>query len=176
MTQSEIAPDILRYGVTAILATLDRNPDCPAEDGAAEQAAARQMFGECGLRNATESALAVRAIIAHHASAACFRRAVLPTVPLALQIRLVAQGAALSRLSLRLIKALRRGSAAEGRACPVAAANSVQFNSMRSGDKPAPERPVMNPKQAMQAIMAATGRGGRNTPPDSRGRPSVTPS
>ena len=172
---TQIAPEIVHYAVTTILDSIDQDPGRLQEDCEAEKAAATMMYQECVPQNATESVLAMRAVIAHHTSTACFRRAMLPEMPMVLQTRLIAQGIALSRLSSAPVKALR---AEPGRidpmqsgapARPAAPAKaSVQFNPMQSGDKLAPqpapvaaERPVTDPKPAMRAIMAATGRGGR---------------
>jgi hypothetical protein len=63
------------------------------------------MFEALDPQTGSEAALVARAVIAHHAAAECFRPAVLPEVSLALQSRLIAQAAAVSRLSSQLVMA-----------------------------------------------------------------------
>ena len=65
------------------------------------------MFEALDPQTGSEAALVARAVIAHHAAAECFRPAVLPEVSLALQSRLIAQAAAVSRLSSQLVMALQ---------------------------------------------------------------------
>ncbi len=179
MTRHDTAPEIIHFAIATIFDAVDQDPNRLKADRDAEKACAAIMYQECLPQNATESALATRAVIAHHVSTACFRRAMIPDMPLTLQTKLIAQGIALSRLSSQLMKALRAEpgkinpmqSGAPARPASPAKAPG-QFNPMQSGDKPAPqpapaapqaaaERPVTDPKEAMQAIMAATGRGGR---------------
>jgi len=170
---TQIAPEIVHYALTAVFDSLDRDPSRPKEDRDAEKTAAAMMDQECLPQNATEPALAMRAVIAHHASADCFRRANFAEIPLAQQSRLIARGTALSRLSLALGKALRAepgridSRQSSGPATPATA--PAQVNPEQSGDVPTPRpapvagqaRTVTDPQQAMRTIMTATGRGGR---------------
>ena len=174
MTQSILNPDIARYTRNSVRAALNQDPARPSEDRAAEEHAALAMLDELGPQTATEAALASRAVIAHHASAECFRRAVQPEITPALQSRLISKAMALSRLSSQLTKALAQTQAeAEAFAMPgsdVLAAFG-KFNPMQSGE-PAPSKsrsgakaPPMNPAAAlaarpdllMQAIMSGAG-------------------
>ena len=165
----QIAPEIVHYAISTIFESPGQDPNRLKEDLTAEKAAAATMFQEYLPQNATELALAMRAVIAHHTSGACVRRAMIPEMPLVLQTRLIAQGIALSRLSSQLMKAFRAepGKILEPMPGRAPAKAAVQVNPMQSGEAPTPERPtaaaerpVMDPQQALRAILAATGRGG----------------
>jgi hypothetical protein len=172
MTQSILNPDIARYTRNSVRAALNQDPARHSEDRAAEEHAALAMLDELGPQTATEAALASRAVIAHHASAECFRRAVQPDITPALQSRLISNAMALSRLSSQLTKALAQ-TQAEAFAMPGGDALAMlsQFNPMQSGE-PAPSKPrsgangsPVNPAAAlaarpdlpMQAIIAGAG-------------------
>jgi hypothetical protein len=140
------------------------------------------MLDELEPQTANEAALASRAVIAHHASAACFSRAVLPDMPPALQSQLIGKAMALSRLSSQLIKALRQGrqpALAEAGFDPMAMLAAFgEFNPMQSGEAPpqkAPAQPrtsrpaapanpaatvAARPDLLMQAIMSGAGFAG----------------
>ena len=135
MTQSILNPDIARYTRNSVRAALNQDPARPSEDRAAEEHAALAMLDELGPQTATEAALASRAVIAHHASAECFRRAVQPDITPALQSRLISNAMALSRLSSQLTKALAQ-TQAEAFAMPggdVLAAFG-KFNPIQAGE------------------------------------------
>jgi hypothetical protein len=102
MTQSPLNPEIAHYTRNSVRAALNQDRARPAEDRKAEEVTALTMLDELAPQTAIEAALASRAVIAHHGSAECFRRAVQPDITPALQSRLISKAMALSRLSSQL--------------------------------------------------------------------------
>ena len=75
MTAIDFAAAAFRFALNSILAALTLDPTRDVEDLKNEREAAAAMLGELKPLDAIQAAYAARAVIAHHASMECFRRA-----------------------------------------------------------------------------------------------------
>jgi hypothetical protein len=146
MTQTVLNTPTIRFMLDSTLAALTLDPKRDPEDLRNEREAAAAMLTALAPRDALQAALAARAVSAHHAAMECFRRGALPEVPDVVMTRLLASGAALSRLSLQMIKALEQRKAMVRPATTVnpietILANTTATESPSAGSQPTAQAP-----------------------------------
>jgi hypothetical protein len=141
MPQADLDTPWLRFMLNAVLASLTIDPDRSVKDLTIERQAAAAMLGALQVRNAIEAAFAAQAVAACHAAMECLRPAALMNASCRETGRVFATATSLSRMALRMVRAIasgrpsvrteRRTGGANSLAAVMAAAS--QFDPMQSG-------------------------------------------
>jgi hypothetical protein len=143
MAQPGLDTAAFSFMLYAVLASLTLEPERGVEDLKTEREAATAMLAALQPRDAVEAALAARAVATHHASMACFRRAVAVGLSDQMMSRLFATGTALSRMSMQLVRAIdARKRAAPGARAAATAPNPVEaMSAIQCAHQPMPSEP-----------------------------------
>jgi hypothetical protein len=157
MTQDPANFVIPRSARTAVLSILSANPKRDPGELKEEQDAAVAMLVSLDPRDDVQVALAIRAVITHHLSVECFRKATRPGTDPGDMGGWLTKGMALSRLSLQLTNQLgrtRAASQAAAAADPVAPRPAAAPAAPAAGTAPAagaPPAPAPRPVPAAHA-------------------------
>ena len=156
MTAIDFAAAAFRFALNSILAALTLDPTRDVEDLKNEREAAAAMLGELKPLDAIQAAYAARAVIAHHASMECFRRAAMADATDAVRSRMFACGMALCRQSSQMTKALEQRK--KGAARPGTSADPIEaILASTPAHAAAREVPAGQPQPSASASRPAAG-------------------